>query len=285
MSERSVAIKRARALIEQDPALEYCPEQATLVRDVVDKAERGLALYLAQAGVSAPPWMLIISCLLLGLGACWLFSQFLSPWFSPLFFAVGSLMPVSFLERRVNARADEFAQDYPTVLLAASSSLKAGMTAMAALERAVRLLPGEGLVRQEVDALLLSLNKGVPRREALERFARTIRQPDLVLFRAAFLLALENGGRFAPTLERLARICRDRSTLIHAARVSTATMRMTSNILLAVAPLILLLVSLRSKDYWHLFFHHPVANTVASAGIVIIGISVLGLRRMSRFKP
>jgi len=105
------------------------------------------------------------------------------------------------------------------------------------------------------------------------------------LFRHAFALTLENGGRFAPTLERLARVARDREILMRTARVSTTTMRMTANVLLVIAPLVILMIAVRMENYWGSVIHHPVANTLASIGFTVIIGSYLLLRKMSSFRP
>ncbi len=244
-----------------------------------------LSLYLEQGGTALKPELFV------AISFCSAFAAgCLAVFFAPTVFVVpaallGGMFPLSWLEARVTARAGKFSRDYPSVLLAAASSIKAGMTATAALERAVVLLPGDSLVRREVEQLLAALHRGERKESALQRFGRSIRQADLELFREAFALALENGGRFAPTLERLARVCRDREVLIRSAEVCTATMRMTANVLLAVSPLIVLMISVRTNGYWELFFQHPTANFIASLGIAVIICSYALLRRMSSFKP
>lgn len=183
------------------------------------------------------------------------------------------------------AIAATFSKDYPTVLLAMASSIKVGLTPELALERSTRLLPRNNLVRKEVDSLIASMRSGTPAAGAINSFGKSIDLPDLELFRSAFLLVVENGGRFAPALQRLAEVTRDRTALINSARVSTAIMRMTANILLALTPLVMLVVSSTIPGFWHTLSQNPVANRIAALGGTLILLGYLSLRRMSGFRP
>lgn len=237
------------------------------------------------AGLSVSPLLFCGLSVLCGAFLGYLLSFVLSLYVLPLFVAAGMWLPWSLTESRAQKRAAAFAGDYPTVLLATASSIKIGLTPFLALERSIRLLPKESLMRLEVEKLLALLRQGESKEFALGRFAADITLPDLPLFRSAFLLVMENGGKFAPTLHRLATVSKDRAVLISSARVSTATMRMTANILLFIAPVLVMILAARMDNYWTLFREHPVANAVASTGIVIISMSYLMLRRMSAFKP
>ncbi len=244
-----------------------------------------LALKLHQAKLSVSATQFIAFSILAGITLAILLGKLLSPFILPLAFLAGFFLPLSWLDSRIDARAAEFSEDYPTVLLATASSMKTGMTPYQALERSVQLLAPSSLVRSEVEGLLSNLRAGMSSEEAVRRFASSVRQPDLELFRSAFMLVLENGGRFAPTLERLAQVTKERVTLIQHARVSTASMRMTANVLLAVAPFLLFILSGRTQDFWELLLHHPVANPVATLGFSLIGTSYIALRKMSNFRP
>lgn len=283
--ERQAALERTEFLLSRGASARGLPHAERDEEDEAGAPPDDLRLRLLQAGLPPRPALLFLSSLACAVLAACIFARIIAPYILPLFVAAGAWLPWSYVESRRRKRAAEFAADYPTVLLATASSIRVGLTPYLALERSVRLLARESLVRREVERLLDALRRGVPKEQAVAAFGATVAQPDLPLFRSAFLLALEHGGRFSPTLLRLASVSKDRGVLIKSALVSTATMRMTANILLALAPAILIMTSLRAKDYWTTFFHHPVANAVASCGILIIGFSYILLRRMSAFKP
>ena len=250
-----------------------------------EKLNSKLDLYLQKADIKLRPIVFILINVICCAVICFGLSKYLAAYFIPIIALSYVFLVYLLLEKRADNRSLSFSVDYPTVLMATASSVKAGLTPYAALERSINLLPINSLVRQEVSTLLKKIRSGEPKKNALAEFGNTIRQPDLELFREAFLIVLEHGGRFAPTLERLASVCRDRSSLIRSARVSTASMRMTANVLLVVAPLVVLLIALRTKNFWEILFSNSVANTLGSAGIIIILLSYGILIKMSSFKP
>lgn len=245
----------------------------------------GAAGLLAAAHLRWRAAQLAAAIIVCGIAGAVFASPFVPGALLPLVFALGAIQPVLWCVRRARSRAAQFAADYPTVLLAAASSLRAGLTPYQALERSTRLLPQDNPVRREVGDLLRRIDSGVPRERAVALFGHNVWLPDVALFRHAFALTLEHGGRFAPTLTRLATVSHARQTLIESAGVSTATMRMTANVLLVVAPALVLMMSQRSSGYWNVMMEHPVANGVASAGAMVV-VSCYGLLRwMSDFRP
>lgn len=246
---------------------------------------RGLEIFLKQAGISCSPLSLISLSLILGVGLAFATGRILSLPLVFLALLIGGVIPFYFLERRVNKRVAEFAADYPSMLHAAGASLKVGLTPYQALERSVALLSKESPLRREVEKLLLAINSGTKREQALAEFAQDIRLADIELFRSALLIVLENGGRLAPTLLRLAAVSNSRLALIRQAEVSTSSMRLTANVLLVVAPLLLLLLSARIPTYWSTLLENETANFAASLGLAMICGADLLLRYLSNFKP
>ncbi len=246
---------------------------------------RSLANRIRKAGLSLSPTLFILGALALAtaFGAGSLF--FVNPIFIPVFFLAGLLIPLVWLNKRIAERAARFALDYPAILLATASSVKVGMTPYQALKRSIQVLPRDSAVRLEVQVLLGNLDAGMRREDAINLFAADYDLPELDLFRAALLLSLEHGGHFAPTLHRLALVSRDRLTLIHQAKVNTATMRMTANIVLGLVPFVLITLSSRTPDYWHTLQENDLANVMATIGLIILGLSYSVLRHMSNFRP
>lgn len=276
---------RIQWLIERDPRCLSCEHKFIQPETKRSSIKSGLSLFLAQGNVKIH-WTVFLSisvvfCIIVGGVAV----QFLSLYCSPLFFGIGCLIPYMWVSNKINKRALLFAEDFPSVLLATSASIRAGMTPLSALERAVELLPQSSLCKQETLKLMKSLEEAESKESALTHYAETIKLPEVELFRKAFLLVLENGGRFSPTLHRLARVTRDRTTLVSAAQVSTASMRMTGTVLLCVVPIILGILSGSHKDYFQIMLTNQMANNIATGGIVVITLGQIILRRMSAFKP
>lgn len=212
-------------------------------------------------------------------------SRLLTFWVMPIVALAAASTPIWWLAKRARIRAASFAADYPTMLLASASSLKAGLTPYQALQRSVQLLSESSPVKNEVSLLLKRIDDGQSREVAVDQFGETFNIPELFLFRRAFLLVLENGGRFAPTLSRLANVSYSRAALIESAAVSTANMRMTANILLLLGPMLLLLMTIRGDGYWETLTTNPLANTIGSMGALLLLGNLALLRWMSVFKP
>ncbi|MCB0323375.1 MAG: type II secretion system F family protein [Bdellovibrionales bacterium] len=282
-SERLAARRRTAALLGSNDRSRQRSKSGDEGVPVMPDAEGMLARLIVQSGADISARVVLRRALLLSIIA----AALCLPVHIALSGAVGvaaGALPFMRLLRRRRERAALFSRDYPSVLLAASSSIKAGLTVHGALERSVRLLSKQSPARVEVEQLMKRLEEGASRDVAVAGFGRTVQQPDLPLFRSALSLVLENGGRFAPTLERLARVCQDRESLARSARVRTSGMRMTANILLGVTPLILLMVAVRTEENWDILLHHPVARTMGLVGAGIILVSYCTLRRMSCFE-
>lgn len=217
--------------------------------------------------------------------SCLVFGLMLNFYLSIFFAFVGFYLPIAFMKNKSKERARLFSSEYPSVLLAMASNMKAGLTVYSSLERAIMLLPETSEVKREVKIFLEKIARGVTKDVAVSQFATSIELQELELFRRAFSLVMVHGGKFSRTLERLAQVCRDRENLIKASKVSTASMRMTSNVLLVVAPTLVLLMSAKNKNYWQILFNNNTAFFVAIVGVTTIVSSIIILRRMSDFKP
>ncbi len=284
---RNIALSRAEALIRPTAETPAAANRARSVHQLKQsgKINKGLFTKLRYAGLPTRPTLFLLLCAVLATALSVFCSVALTSDLIPIYALAGFYLPFMFLHARVEHRAAAFAADYPTVLTATASSIRSGLTALAALRRSIKLLPPSSPVRTEVERLVSNLECGMPREIALSSFAADVDQSDLDLFRAGFSLVMDNGGPFSPTLERLALVCRSRETLISSARVSTATMRMTANILVVIAPLLIGMIAARTPDYWEVFRNHPQANFLGSVGIVLISCNYFLLRRLSAFKP
>lgn len=284
---------RARS-VERFNELVNSPKcQARSVRITLEKpptataaeAKHRLESLIRYSGVRLSSISLLAIALCLGFSASIISLKIVPFWTSLIFGLAVGYYPFTFLDRKAQARALRFASDFPTVLLATASSLTAGHTALVAIERSTRLLPKDSLVKEEIHTLFDALRTGLPKELAISQFARDVRLPELELFRSAFLLSLDSGGKLSPTLERLSQVLKDRSILISSARTATAVMRMTSNVLVLFTPLIVGMVAIRTPDFLSQLTSHPIASQIGSIGTLMIFLNCWILKRMSDFRP
>lgn len=275
---------RLRYLLEGDPYL-FRDNNLPQINLSPSPSDNKLRTLLRQGDLPESTLLFSVTSLICALTLAIFLHQLLSLWLLPITLSVGGAIPYLYALARAEKKALEFAQDFPTVLLATASSLSAGNTALVAIERSVSLLPVKNPVRMEVEKMLQALQSGEDRKKTISSFGRDVRLAELGLFKTAFSLSLESGGKFSPTLQRLAQVLRDRLTLIRTAKAVTAVMRMTANVMLVIAPVVVGLIASRTENFFGLLFDHPVANTVASIGFSLIAFNYFVLRRMSNFSP
>ena len=239
---------------------------------------------ILSSGYNFNLYLFLFLCSLTGTVISILSSVFIPFPLCLFFFIFGFCLPILFLESKSQHLSNQFAADYPTLLLASASSLKTGLSPQIALKRAAHLLPNNSSTKKEALKLLESLHQGISHQKAVSSFARNIDLPELELFRTAFVLVLNDGGKLSETLERLALVTRDRISLKSQAKVSTTNMKMTANIILFLCPLILSLVALRQDNFWDLVRYHETANLIASSGLILIIFGYFSLTLMARFK-
>lgn len=93
-----------------------------------------------------------------------------TPFVLPVTFFIFLLLPYFHLDAKVRKKARIFSEDYPTVLLATASSVKAGLTPQLALKRAVDLLPEDNLLRKEVQQMLDKFGAGESKEKVIRDF-------------------------------------------------------------------------------------------------------------------
>ena len=244
-----------------------------------------LVILIANAGYTISGEIVALLCIALSCALGFIVMPYVTFYLVPVLMLGGFLAPIVYLQSKADKRAMLFLNDYPSILLAIASYMKAGLSLYPAMEKAARLFSDDNLVAQEIKLLLEKVSSGVSKEQAILSFAEHIRLPELELFRRALLLAADNGGKFVPTLYRLAVISKDRANLIVSAKSGTAAMKLTANVLLVITPLLLLFMAARIENFWGIIVHNSVANAIASAGAVLILFNYVLLRRMSNFKP
>ena len=244
-----------------------------------------LTILIADAGYTVAGELIILLCAALSASLGILALYMTASYLAPAVMLGGFIAPIAYLQSRADKRALLFLNDYPSILLAVASYMKAGLNLYPAMEKASRLLPDTNMVVKEIKLLLEKISSGASKEQAILSFAEHIRLPELELFRQAMLLASENGGKFVPTLHRLAIISKDRANLIVSAKSGTATMKLTANVLLVMAPLLLLFMSARIENFWDIIVSNKIANALASIGTVLILFNYILLRKMSNFRP
>lgn len=132
------------------------------------------------------------------------------------------------LEQLAAQRRLRFEQDYPALLLALRSSVRAGLDPLIALMNARELFLEDSVVQQELCRLMSDMESGSSEEEALARFGSSLRFPDLELFQIAFMLARREGASLGDCLERLAKVTRQRQSFRRKVQAAVAMQRLSA---------------------------------------------------------
>lgn len=105
---------------------------------------------------------------------------------------------------RVDARTRAFDRDFYAFLLSFYSLVRSGLDIGTALTVTVRDLPFESLVRQELERVLVALDKGVPEVDAYSLLGQDFYHAHLVSFRNVLITNRRYGGSVSEAISRLA---------------------------------------------------------------------------------
>lgn len=134
------------------------------------------------------------------------------------------------LRRRRNrfVHREAFERDYPTLLIALASSVRAGLDPLVAIISARSLFPRESALRAELERFAEAIEAGLDEGLAIREFARSVQHPDVELLRTAYLLARREGSSLGECLHRLARVTRQRQSFRRKMRGAVAMQRLSA---------------------------------------------------------
>lgn len=206
-------------------------------------------LMMAGASVSSQRllWGLVLlplvlfsafSLVLLALGMSLGFGRFFL--LAVMALAIGTLLPLFFLQFRANRRRRKFQEQFPVALDIFVRGLRAGHPIAAALE----LLTSEmqDPIGSEFGLVVDEVTYGANLTDALSAMAERWDLDDVRMFVVSLAVQSETGGNLAEILENLSRVIRERASMMLKVRALSSEGRMTAWMLsiLPVGTLIIL---------------------------------------------
>lgn len=175
--------------------------------------------------------------------------------------AVGFVVPrmvVTMLHRR---RQRLFRGQLVDALMMMSSSLRAGLSVLQALEVLTEEMPPP--CSQEFGLVIKEIKMGMAIDEALNRLLKRMPSHDLQLIVTAILVARETGGNVTEVFGRLVETIRDRQKIKEKVQTLT-TMPRLQGIIMALLPGVFCLI-IRSFDpnFFEIFVRHPIGQVAA----------------------
>lgn len=242
---------------------------------------RGFYRYCAFAGLSAKKQR----TLMLRIGF-WLilsiFGLFLTGrLFSIVLGIVALAIEYVILRSHIKARVKGFDQDYCAFLLSIASSVKSGADPILSMTQAIHLFPPQSVITQEVVNFKLDLEKGLTEEQSLKRFALSVSNPDIDMFRTAMIIARKEGSALGDCLQRLAKVTRQRQSFVRKVRSAVAMQRMASMGIAGCTVAIGLIQYFANPKAIQMAWSHPVGYPVMVSGMGLIIIGLIWMRRLA----
>lgn len=147
--------------------------------------------------------------------------------------ALGVVAPLAWISRIATRRIAKFEAQFPSALDIFVRGLRAGHPVSSAIELLVSEMPDP--VAQEFGLVRAEMNYGADLRTALGNLAHRVNTPDVNMFVVSVAIQSETGGNLADILDGLARVIRERASMVLKVRALSSEGRMSA-ILLSILP-------------------------------------------------
>jgi len=127
-------------------------------------------------------------------------------------------------------------------------------------------------------------NLGLPIREAILNLVERVPLEDVRFLAAAILIQKETGGNLAEVLDKTSAVMRERIRLRGQLRIYTAQGRLTGWILCTLPFLVFLVINLINHDYEKKLLSDPLGLHLVYAGLGMMTIGVLIIRKIINIK-
>jgi tight adherence protein B len=203
--------------------------------------------------------------------------------FLPLLFALFlGYLPYAYVLLKKKQRMRKFERQLPEALELVARTLRAGQ----AFSGGISIVAEEfdDPIGTEFERTLDEINFGVSVPEALKNLSARVDCPDLRFFVVSVVIQRESGGNLSEIIESIAHLVRERFKLMGKVRILSAEGKYSAIILCLLPFVLAFVVSLFNGDYFMPFIEDPVGKYVACAGLVMMALGIIVMRKMIRIK-
>lgn len=245
---------------------------------------QGVERWIFQAGLEWTISLLLLSCALLGVFACFIvmmvFHQVLSMGMVAAL-AAGSA-PIFFIQQQRYRRLLKFERQLPDALDLLTRALRSGSTFAAGLHMVSTEMPDPiakefGIVHDEV-------NFGVSMQQALENLTIRIPGTDLRYFAVAVMIQREAGGNLTEILGNLSRLIRERLKLLSKIRVLSSDGRMSALFLVSLPFALAGLLAAFNPKFMSPLWTDPLGISIIKTLLFMMIFGVLVMRKIIRIR-
>ena len=238
---------------------------------------------LAQANLNWPLGRLVLLSLVCWLVPAWLvYLKTGVAIVSLVFGLVCGTAPFGYVRFKRGKRFDEFEKGLPAALDLIVSALRSGHSLISALGLVAKEIPDP--IGREFRICFDEQNYGLELRSAMENLAHRVPIQDVQMMITAILIQKETGGNLAEVLDRCSHIIRERFQLKREIRSKTAQGRLTGWVLSAMPVGLGFLLYVMRPEVMSLLWKRPLGLKMLYAGLVLMSIGGLIIRKIVRVR-
>jgi tight adherence protein B len=265
---------------EDLPRLPVGPE-AIPARTIWGRVNQWFDRLEQENGTDQPPeavfWWETTAGLLLG-GALWLWQQNFIV--AVVGYLIGNIVVTMYFVYRRDRRRSEMREQLPDVMDMMARAVRAGQT----LDQAITLAgeTAEAPLKDEFVRAAKHLDMGLSLEGAIRALTRRAPLPETRILAATLMVQRRAGGSLPVTLERLARVIRDRLSYQRQFRAATAAGRMSMFMILLAGPIVLAYMWFFQRDYIQNLIISPEGHMMMALAITLQVIGTLWILSLLR---
>jgi len=205
-----------------------------------------------------------------------------SPLFGILGMLTGFALPIAVVWYKANGRLKRFDNQLPDVLITVAASLKAGHSFRQGIQSVVE--EGAQPASKEFQRVLNETQLGKPMDDALGDMAGRVGSENLTFVVTAVTIQRQIGGSLAGLFDMVAETVRQRQQFARKIRSLTAMGRMSAYVLVGLPFFMAAIVSLMNSAYMAPLYHTGTGHAMIIAGLVMMGIGSLMLKKIVSFR-
>jgi len=191
---------------------------------------------------------------------------------------LATILPMLWLQHRIDKRLERFEEQLPDVLNLLSGSLRAGWGLQQSIDVVVQ--QANPPVNEEFRRVQTEVRLGRSVSEALESVADRVNSPDFDWIVSAIVIQRETGGNLAELLDIVAATIRERAALKRHIGALTAEGRLSGIILLGLPFIELGLLSLVNPGYMSRMYTTTPGMVLGSGAIALLIVGAIWLRKV-----
>ena len=245
----------------------------------VDRAELELTRLFIHVNREKLALIYTLVPALAGLAGFFIFSSFLA---ALLCGSIGLALPTLFIRYMEVARRAKFQAQLVDGLMIMTSSLKAGLSLLQAIEVLVEEMPAP--LSDEFGLVVRENKMGVTLDDSLRHLDKRLNMPDLSLVITAVLVAKETGGDLTKVISRLVTTIRDNRKLKE--NIKTLTMQgKLQGIIMSVLPIFFVLwVFSFNRHHFDIMLNNETGRMLLIVAVLLQLVGMFLIRKFSTIK-